>query len=436
MKSVSDLPYLVVSNGSGNIFEIPDLRMVGTALNSYVLPEKNDLIELPEGSDLFDLPQRKAIGYNPNSKEFVEVQEYDGEPVFAVAAFMAPAYVQLYRSAYLSNFGAVTLPLYAYTAVGWQNDKFYVTGKRIDSENRQDFSNFNFDLIEKNAHIMLKKYPNNRLVNHLVNNCVLQYGCPAARNLVMNRWECSVPTSPSCNADCVGCISIQPEASGVCSSQNRISFVPSVEEIVEYTVPHLEQAPKAIISFGQGCEGEPLMVADVIEEAIKAIRKRTKKGVINLNSNASLPEKVERLFKAGLDSIRVSLNSAQKQFYDLYHQPKNYTFEDIIESLKICRRFNRWSSLNYFVFPGFTDHSSEIAALEKLLQDVKINMIQARNLNMDPEWYMDVLNLHDLSGEFIGIRNWIHHIQNKFPSIRFGYFNPAQNVLNTEIYHE
>jgi len=424
MKSVSDLPYLVVSDGSGNIFEIPELRMVGKALNSYILPEKDDLIELPEGSDLFELPEHKAIGYNPNSKEFVEVEEYDGLPVFAIAAFMAPAYVQLYRSAYLSNSGAVTLPLYAYTAVGWQNDKFYVTGKRIDSENRQDFGNFNFDLIEKNAQVMLVKYPNNRLVSHLINNCVLQYGCPAARNLAMNRWECPVPTSPSCNADCVGCISKQPEESGVCSSQNRISFVPSVEEIVEFTVPHLEQAPKAIISFGQGCEGEPLMVAEVIEEAIKAIRKRTTKGVINLNSNASQPEKVERLFKAGLDSIRVSMNSAQKHFYEMYHQPKNYAFENVIESLKISHRHNRWSSLNYFVFPGLTDHSAEITALEKLLSDVKINMIQARNLNMDPEWYIDVLGLQDLSDEFIGVRRWISYIQKKFPGIRFGYFNP------------
>ncbi|MBL7095839.1 radical SAM protein [candidate division KSB1 bacterium] len=429
MKLDSDFPYLVVSDGSGNIFEIPETYMVGMALNSYVLPERNDLIELPEGSDLFELPQRKPIGYNPDSKEFVEVQEYNGSPVFAAAAFMTPAYVQLYRSAYLSNSDAPILPLYAYTAVGWYEDKFYVTGKRIDHDPRQDFQNFNFDLIEKNAEKMLLRYPNNRLVNHLIKNCVLQYGCPAARNLVMNRWECPVPTSPSCNADCVGCISKQSESSGICSSQNRISFVPSVENIVEFTVPHLQNAPQAIISFGQGCEGEPLMVADIIEEAIKAIRKRTTKGKINLNTNASMPEKIERLFKAGLDSIRVSMNSAQKIFYDLYHKPINYTFEDVVESLKISHRFKRWSSLNYFVFPGFTDHVTEIAALEKLITETKVNMIQARNLNMDPEWYINVLGLSDLSDEFIGVRQWISLFQNKFPGIRFGYFNPFQQLL-------
>ncbi len=120
-----------------------------------------------------------------------------------------------------------------------------------------------------------------------------------------------MPTSRTCNAGCVGCISWQPETTGVPASQDRLEFTPSAEEIAQFVVPHLETAPRPVASFGQGCEGEPLLAGHVIEEAIREIRSRTARGVINLNTNASRPDVLERLAAAGLDSIRVSLNSAQ-----------------------------------------------------------------------------------------------------------------------------
>lgn len=432
MLNISRLPYLVVSDGNGNVFEIPELRMAGMALTKYVTPQLDELIPLPEGSDLFELPNRKPIGYDPHSKSFVELEEYEDAKIYAAAAFMAPAYVQLYRSGYITKPGAQRLSLYAYTAVGWRNNKFFVAGKRIDDDTRQDFRHFDFQILENSAQLLMNKFPNNRLIHHLMENCVLRYGCPAARNLAMSRWECPVPTSPTCNADCVGCISKQPKETGVCASQNRLNFVPTVAEIVEFTVPHLENAPRAVISFGQGCEGEPLMVSETIEAAIKEIRKRTNRGIINLNTNASLPDRVERLFAAGLDSIRVSMNSAQKYYYERYHRPKNYVFEDVIESLRICQKHNRWSSLNYFIFPGFTDHRVEIAALENILSEIKISLIQARNLNIDPEWYMNELALDELSNEFIGVKKWIDLFQKKYPNMRFGYFNPSREIIKKD----
>ena len=408
--------------------------MAGMTLSHSILPEKKALIPLPEGSDLFELPGRVPIGYDPHTQKFVEVREYQGYPVQAVAAFMAPAHVQFSRSAYHTLPEAPRLPLYSYTAVGWQKNTFVVAGTRIDSDIRQDLRFVDLDLINKNARRMLKRFPRNRLVQHLVNNCVYRYGCPAARNFVMERWECPVPTSPTCNADCVGCISKQPEASGVCASQERLSFVPTVEDIVEFTVPHLEKAPRAVISFGQGCEGEPLLVGDVIEQAIKAIRKRTTRGIINLNTNASRPDMVEWLCQAGLDSIRVSLNSAQRSLYTTYYNPRNYTFDDVLESMRIVRKFDRWISINYFVFPGLTDHPAEVAALETIVEDIGINMIQARNMNIDPEWYIDTLSLRDLSTEAIGIRSWIARIRQCFPRIKFGYFNPPREEMKNNHY--
>ncbi|HBT97093.1 MAG TPA: radical SAM protein, partial [Desulfobulbaceae bacterium] len=78
------------------------------------------------------------------------------------------------------------------------------------------------------------------MIQHL-GKCCLTYGCPAARNFFLGRFEAPLPTSPRCNARCLGCISLQE--SGCCrSTQERITFVPSPAEIAEIAVPHLRQA--------------------------------------------------------------------------------------------------------------------------------------------------------------------------------------------------
>lgn len=423
------LPFMVVSDGCGNIFEIPKITMAGMALTLPVLPNHEDLIPLPHGSDLFTLPGRVAMGYDPGAHDFVEIPTYNGDTVYPVAAFMAPAHLQLYRSAYRRLHDAPVLSLYSYTSVGWQNGTFYVTGTRIDPDTRQDLKFMNADTIQRKAVTVRKRYSNNRLARHLIDNCVFRYGCPAARNFVMGRWECPLPTSPYCNSGCIGCISKQPRDTTIMASQERIEFIPTVEEIVEIAVPHLQNAPYPVVSFGQGCEGEPLLIGDVIEESIREIRRRTERGVININTNASRPEVVERLCKAGLDSIRVSLNSAQEHYYTAYYRPQGYNYEHVVASIKISVLFHLWTSLNYFMFPGFTDHPAEISALERLISTIKLNMIQTRNLNIDPELYIEELHLLDLSPEFMGIKNWIRHIKKKFPWVKLGYFNPPREKM-------
>src|SRR5207237_574455 len=84
------------------------------------------------------------------------------------------------------------------------------------------------------------------------------------------RWEMAIAVSPGCNARCVGCISKQEEE-GLVSPQDRLTFIPNVDEIVEVAVPHLEIAEEAIVSFGQGCEGEPLLQWRRIEQAINLL---------------------------------------------------------------------------------------------------------------------------------------------------------------------
>ena len=97
-----------------------------------------------------------------------------------------------------------------------------------------------------------KDLPDNQLIEHLA-NCSLEWHCCTAENIFYRRWECGIPTSPVCNANCFGCISLQP-AECCPSPQSRIKFRPTAEQIAELGIYHLENAPEGIISFGQGCE--------------------------------------------------------------------------------------------------------------------------------------------------------------------------------------
>ena len=411
-------PYLLYSDGEGNIFEDTSLFALGRAGWDAYPVDPEFWIELPDGGNLYELPGRKAIGIDVQTGEMRLCDKG-----WAVAAFVPPAHTGLFLAAYETAEDAPTLPLFCYTAAGWYNDRFYVTAVRIEKDIRQECAGYDDDKIETGTQHLLEAYPHNRLVKHLMENCCMTYNCPAARNFALSRWECPVPASPACNANCIGCVSFQPQEEEITSPQDRLTFKPSPEEIVEFTVPHLMNAPFPLVSFGQGCEGEPLLMWETIRNAIIEIRKHTNKGSININTNGSKPDAVRALFEAGLDSIRVSTNSARKEIYERYYRPNNYTFEDIVESLKVANEMGKWSSINYFVFPGMTDSLEEYEALRWLIKETGLKMIQWRNFNIDPDWYLGQIGVVE-TGDIMGIKQLQDLIREEFPDLKFGYFNP------------
>ncbi|MFZ9214109.1 MAG: radical SAM protein [Sediminibacterium sp.] len=411
-------PYILYSDGEGNIYEDTSLYVVGRAGWDAMPIDPADWIELPEGGNLYELPGRRGIGLDVETGEMRLCDKG-----WAVAAFIPPAHTGLYIAAYETEAEAPTLPLFCYTAAGWLDNKTYVPAIRIEQDIRQECAGYDDEKIATGTEKLLADYPQNRLVKHLMENCCMTYTCPAARNFSLSRWECPVPTSPACNANCIGCISFQPSDETIVSTQDRLTFKPTAEEIVEFTVPHLNNAPFPIISFGQGCEGEPLLMWETIRESIIEIRKHTSKGSININTNGSKPDAVKALCEVGLNSIRVSTNSARKHIYEPYYRPNNYQFEDIIESLKVMRSYGGWTSINYFVFPGMTDSVEEYEALRKLIIDTDLSMIQWRNFNIDPDWYMGKIGVNE-TGEMLGVKQLMNLIAEEFPKVKFGYFNP------------
>ena len=158
--------------------------------------------------------------------------------------------------------------------------------------------------------------------------------------------------------------------------------------MVEVALPFLTTVPEAIVSFGQGCEGEPLLLADVIAEAARRIRQATDRGTINCNTNGSLPRRVEQIARAGLDSIRISLNSALGPTYTSYYLPRSYRWEDVREGIRVAKESGLYTTLNYLVFPGVTDREEELDAFLGLIRETHADMVQMRNLSIDPELYL------------------------------------------------
>jgi len=415
---IQQSPYILYSDGEGNIYEDTSLYVVGRSGWDAMPIDPADWIELPEGGNLYELPGRRGIGLDVETGEMRLCDKG-----WAVAAFIPPAHTGLYIAAYETEAEAPTLPLFCYTAAGWLDNKTYVPAVRIEQDIRQECAGYDDEKIASGTEKLLADYPHNRLVKHLMENCCMTYTCPAARNFSLSRWECPVPTSPACNANCIGCISFQPSDETIVSTQDRLTFKPTAEEIVEFTVPHLKNAPFPLISFGQGCEGEPLLMWETIRASIIEIRKHTDKGSININTNGSKPDAVKALCEVGLNSIRVSTNSARKHIYEPYYRPNIYQFEYIIESLKVMRSYGGWTSINYFVFPGLNDNSEEYQALRKLIIDIELSMIQWRNFNIDPDWYMGKIGVNE-TGEMLGVKQLMSLITEEFPKVKFGYFNP------------
>ena len=243
----------------------------------------------------------------------------------------------------------------------------------------------------------------------------------------------AIAVSPGCNARCIGCISKQEEEDLI-SPQDRLTFIPTVGEILEVAIPHLEQAEDAIVSFGQGCEGEPLLQWRRIEQAIQGMRTQTDKGVININTNASNPRWLQRLYDAGLDTIRASTISGHTETYNAYYRPIGYTFEDVKKSLKRARDAGIYSSINLLSFPGMIDREREVEALISFLKETDLRLIQLRNLNIDPEVLLPRMPALDSMGKALGMREMIEIIKKELPEVEIGNFTrPVKRAKRTVV---
>jgi molybdenum cofactor biosynthesis enzyme MoaA len=173
------------------------------------------------------------------------------------------------------------------------------------------------------------------------------------------------------------------------------------------------------------------MTADVIAKAVKIIKKKAPDLTVNFNSNCSNPEKMKMLFDAGLDSIRVSMNSVVHGTYDSYYQPVGYTFDDVLKSIELAKQYGVYTALNLLTIPGVNDRESETETMLDFLNAYDIDLIQLRNLNIDPDFLFGKIKFK--KEEILGIKNMLKLIKKKKKNIKFGYFNRTKENFHKDL---
>lgn len=405
---------LVYADEQGNVFDHPDYVALGRSGDMIVEIMEDELIPLPNGATLVSLPFTRPIGLNPATGE---MQVLPGGAQ-AVGALLPQGFTRLCLPGYVKADKNEKLPLFGYTAVVWKDGSFYVTAEQCDDPERWDPLNCDRGELGIQVERILAKYPENRLYKHL-SNCALGYECLTSSNTFLGRWEGAVPVSYSCNAGCFGCISEQPDDSGFVAPQTRMNFKPTVDEVVEIMLEHLRE-PESIISFGQGCEGEPSTQAKIIVEAMQRVRSQTSLGYININTNAGLTDYMRAIVDAGLNLMRVSTISALDDHYNAYYKPRGYTLKNVEKSLKYASDNGVYTSINYLIFPGVTDREEEIEAMIGFVKRTGLKLIQMRNLNIDPESYLAIIP--KAQGEIYGMKQMLEIFREELPDVVIGSY--------------
>jgi len=395
---------------SGQLREARGERPMALHGRQLVPLQAEELIPLPVGAVLSMLPDRTALSASGT---------LPGAPAAALLPIgytrtLLPAYERVQSSEFRvqsSLLAPAFLPLFGYTAVAFQDGEPHVAAMPTDDPRPWQHPDPGYRrlrrLIRRRiAETETSAMPRLRtqssepgtLLKHIA-HCALTYECRSAQHLFYGQGEAALPSSPTCNAACIGCISDQPEPD--IQPHERLSFLPDIDDAVELAARHLEAAPNAMISLGQGCEGEPVLNSRNVE-IVRRVRRRTSRGVINVNTNGSRPAMLRRLIDAGLGSIRVSVFSARDEVFRRYYRPVGYSLTDVRECLRLASSAGLFTSINLLTFPGITDDSEEVEALVDMLTTTGAELVQLRNLNLDPEQLFASLEGIDFAP--IGIR--------------------------------
>jgi len=416
------LYHTLFATADGRMYDFPGLALAGRWGDRWVEPEPDEMMLLPDGATLVMLPGRHPLGIDARGRFQPLAENPYGEagPVWAVGALLPQGFTRTLLPAFPPpRSGEKPLHLLGFTAVGVRDGRYWVAAMATDANDRWNPRHFNTADLADRVRDLQSQYPGNRLYRQFA-HCALVYGCFTAQNLFYRRWEAAVAASPSCNASCLGCISLQP-AECCPSPQQRIDFAPTTREMVEVAVPHLAQAEHAIISWGQGCEGEPLRRYRAIAAAIGEIRGQTARGTININTNGGSTRGVEAVCLAGADSLRVSINSAVPETYHAYYRPGDYNLGDVRRSLALASQAGVYVSLNLLTFPGVNDREEELEALVELIAATGVKQVQLRNLNIDPDLYMAAIP--PASGELLGITGLVEVLRAEFPALAIGNYS-------------
>jgi len=92
----------------------------------------------------------------------------------------------------------------------------------------------------------------------------------------------------------------------------------------------------------------------------------------------------------------------------------------VLRSLRIAKEAGRFIMINYLISPGVSDAPDEVTALKQFVADTGVDMIQMRNLSIDPDFYNQAMGV---TTRGIGMYRLLQELKREFPRLQFGYYN-------------
>lgn len=429
----STMTRLLFADDGGRVYEHPEILAAVRSGEEVRAPFRERPIPLPEGATLTMLPGRRPIGIDPATGAAVPLREVRvGRRRFvphAVGATLPPGYTRTLlpaaaRPPLATIAEAPILPQWAYTAAAWGEEGPVVWALRTDRRGHWSPRHHSTPDLRGIVERTLAESANP--IYRQLARCALEWRCFTAQNTFLARDEAAIPSSAACNAACVGCLSEQAEGMPP-ASHERIPRAPTAEEMADLAQRHLARGKgRLMVSFGQGCEGEPLLRWREIERAIRLVRAETPRGSIHANTNGSLPGPLARLIRAGLDSVRVSTNSASPDLYAAYYRPRGYGLADVVRGIRAAKDGGAYVALNLLTFPGVTDREGEVERLCRLVAKTGVDQVQTRPLAIDPDVYVGIARGRGAGGRPVGIRAMVRALKEARPGLVVGNFSRAR----------
>ena len=289
-----------------------------------------------------------------------------GQGRFGVAAILPIGYLRLSLPAYIDDLGSPALRPRAYAAVGADSTgQLVVSAVALDPDAGAVDGRSSADLAARITATQ-RDQPSSRVLRQLA-RCAKDYRCRAAANAFLGAHDCALPIAAPRNERPLDVLVLHDDADA--SPTEPAAFRPSPQELADAASRHLEGGG-TVVGFGRACEGEPLLVVRVVEQAIVAIRARTRLGTIHLETNGSSPVALRRLCDAGLDSVAVRVVSARAETYEVIHRPEGFRFADVRASLAHAIAAKISIALRVLALPGLTDRTRELDALVGLAGDL------------------------------------------------------------------
>ena len=364
-------------------------------------------IPLPDGAELVALADRAALGLDRAGRP-----RPLGGGRWAVGAILPLGHLRTALPAYLDEPRAPALRPRGYAAVGADaNGELVVCGTAFDPQARASDGRGSADLAARLS-AGLRERPSNRLVRQLV-RCARDYRCRAAANAFLGHHDAALPVAAPANEQPPAVLALRDDADA--SPTEPAAFHPTAEEIADLAAAHLDGGG-TLVAFGRACEGEPLLVARVVESAIAAIRARTHRGTVHLETNGSVPAALRRLREAGLDSVAFRMISARAETYELLHRPGGYRFTDVRAGLAGAVTLGLAVAVALLVLPGLTDRPAELDALIALTADLPPgSTLILRDVAADPQRALALVRSSDAPA---GIEPALERLRVEAPHLR------------------